>query len=257
MNRHFNLTRFGRLFRKHTIEHLTGSLLAVAVLLGGLAVVLGFVAYLNSNAPFDASLQGTLFTMGLVATGIFYTSTVFAPFGDKRQATAALTLPASHLEKYLVGWLFALPFFVAVYVGCFYLIDALVISLDDWAGARPALVPLFSNDSRLYASLGLYAMLNGLFLAGSIFFTRLHFVKTAFAVMLTLVVLALLSYKLAQGIVGPEVQSAAPFSMVSFKNGMYTLELPPVQQQWLLLLPLGLALLGWAAAYARLTEKEV
>ena len=256
MNRHFNLTRFGRLFRKHTNEQSTGYLMATAVLLGGLAAVVGGAAYLMTG-PFQASEQAAFFVLGLVAAGTFFTSTVFAPLGDKRAATAALTLPASHLEKYLVGWLFSLPLFLAVYVGCFYLVAWVVVGIHDRPGEHTALVELFSNDSKLYMSLCLYAMLNGLFLAGSIFFTRLHFVKTAFAVMLTLVVLGLVSYKLAQGIVGPEVQSAAPFSMVSFKNGMYTLELPPVQQQWLLLLPLGLALLGWAAAYARLTEKEV
>ena len=93
MSQSFNFVRFGRLFRKHTAEHLRGYLLATAVLLGGIGLVLGYVAYLNTQAM-SASVQGMVFIMGLLSSGVFFTSTVLAPFGPPRQATPALLLPA-------------------------------------------------------------------------------------------------------------------------------------------------------------------
>ena len=118
MSQFFNISRFGRLFSKHTTEHGGGYLLATGVLLGGIGLVLGFVAYLTPG-PLVPDMQAVVFSMGLLAAGAFFTSTVFALFGNNRQATAALLLPASHWEKYLVGWLYSLPVFTAVYFGCF------------------------------------------------------------------------------------------------------------------------------------------
>ena len=97
MSQLFDFSRFGRLFSKHTTEQAGGYLLAAGVLLGGLGLVLGFVAYM-SNDPITPDMQAVVFVMGLLGAGAFFTSTVLAFFGDKKQATAALLLPASHAE---------------------------------------------------------------------------------------------------------------------------------------------------------------
>ncbi len=258
MSQYFNLTRFGRLFRKHTAEHLRGYLLATAVLLGGIGLVLGYVAYL-SPGPLEPSLQAIAFIMGLLSSGAFFTSTVLAPFGPPRQATPALLLPASHWEKYLVAWLYALPIFLGVYIGCFYLMDALVLQLDNWAGPKPDLVPLFSNSEKLYSALAAYAVLNAVFLWGSIYFIRQQFIRTAFGVLLGLVVLVVLNFQVVQALVGRKVESVLPFSGLVLREGkaIESLDLPPGQGAWLVLVPVGLMLLGWAGAYARLTEKQL
>ena len=258
MSQSFNLTRFGRLFRKHTAEHLRGYLLATAVLLGGIGLVLGYVAYLNTQAM-SASVQGMVFIMGLLSSGVFFTSTVLAPFGPPRHATPALLLPASHWEKYLVAWLYALPIFVLVYIGCFYLMDALVLQLDDWAGPKPDLVSLFSDQEKLYSGLVAYAVLNAVFLWGSIYFTKQQFIRTAFGVLLGLVVVVVVNFQVVQALVGRKVESVLPFSGLVLREGkaIQSLDLPPGQGAWLVLVPVGLMLLGWAGAYARLTEKQI
>lgn len=64
MSQFFNISRFGRLFSKHTTEHVGGYLLATGVLLGGLGLVLGFVAYM-STGPVTPDLQAAIFVMGL------------------------------------------------------------------------------------------------------------------------------------------------------------------------------------------------
>lgn len=258
MSHLFNLSRFGRLFSKHTIEHWSGYLLATGVLLGGLGLVLGGAAYLSSSSlpPLE---QAAFFILGLFGAGSFFTSTVFASFGDKKQATAELMLPASHWEKYLVGWLYSLPIFLAVYIGCFYLVDSLVLQFDSYEGPPSQLVQLFSGEEKLYTSLVAYAAVNGVFLWGSIFFVKQHFVRTAFGVLLGTVVLVALNFKAMQALMGHELKTVVPFSSMSLHEGKewYAINLPEAQRAWLVLVLLGLMLLAWAAAYVRLKEKQI
>jgi hypothetical protein len=258
MSQFFSLSRFGRLFSKHTTEHWGGYLMATGVLLGGIGLVLGFVAYMN-HGPMEHIVQTVIFTMGLLSSGAFFTSTVLADYSNKRQATAALMLPASHWEKYLVGWLYSVPIFLAIYVGCFYLVDFVVLQVDSHAGPDPGIVPLFSNDSRLYLALLGYLVVNAVFLWGGIFFEKQHFVRTAFALLLLGAVVVLVNMQAVQQLMGREVSGVVPFSGMSFHEGKswYSVNLEPVQNNWFGLVPLGVMLLAWAAAYARVTEKQI
>ena len=257
MSQLFSVVRFGRLFSKHTTEQAGGYLLATGVLLGGLGLVLGFVAFMSTD-PITPDMQGVIFVMGLLAAGAFFTSTVLAFFGDKKQATAALMLPASHAEKFLVAWLYALPVFVAVYVGCFFLVDSLVLQLS--SGGKPTeLVPLFGGEHHLHLALVAYAVVNAVFLWGSIFFTRQHFVRTAFGVLVAAVVLIFLNFQAMQALVGQKLNTVVPFSSMALREGKTwsAVTLPEAQSAWLVLVPLALMLLAWAAAYQRLTEKQI
>ena len=258
MSQLFDVSRFWRLFSKHTTEHGGGYLLATGVLLGGLTLVLGAAAFLSSS-PLPASEQGAFFVLGLFGAGAFFTSTVFALYGDKKQATAALLLPASHGEKYLVGWLYSLPIFLAVYIGCFYLVDSLVLQFDSHDGPRAQLVQLFTGEEHLYTSLVAYAALHAVFLWGSIFFTKQHFVRTAFGVLLAAVVLIALNFQVLQAWAGQELNTAVPFSTMSLHEGKqwYAVSLPDAQKAWFGLVPVGVMLLAWAAAYRRVTEKQI
>jgi hypothetical protein len=258
MSQFFSFSRFGRLFSKHTTEQASGYLLATGVLLGGIGLVLGFANYMSSE-PMPTAIQAVLFTMGLLAAGAFFTSTVFAPFGNKKQATAALLLPASHGEKYLVGWLYSLPVFMAIYVGCFFLIDSLALRIHATPAHPGELVQLFSGPEELYTSLVAYAVVNAVFLWGSIFFTRQHFVRMAFGVLLALVVLTTVNYQALEALLGRSLSSAVPFASLPLREGRewYALELPPAQLAGFALVPLGLMLLAWVAAYVRLKEKQI
>ena len=101
--------------------------------------------------------------------------------------------------------------------------------------------------------------MNAVFLWGSIFFTKQHFVRTAFGVLLALVVLTTINYQAVQALIGPTLNAAVPFSSVSLHEGKewYKLTLPEAQSAWFGLVPLGLMLLAWSAAYARVTEKQI
>jgi hypothetical protein len=250
MNQHFNLTRFTRLLRKHTAEHVTSYALGAAVLLGGMLIVMGFITFLNSNR-LNPQMQAVFFTIFLLAAGSYFTSTVMAQYGAGRQAALALTLPASQLEKFLVAWLFSLPIFLVVFGVAFYLADWLILHV--MSPENTAQLPLFS--SKLASVVGLYLALHGVGLWGGIFFERLQPVKIAFLSFSAALVVGVLNYRLLAQILGAELHQAFPFGTVVLDNGY--LELPEAQTQWLSLLPIVLGALLWAASYARLTEKQL
>jgi len=74
-----------------------------------------------------------------------------------------------------------------------------------------------------------------------------------------LVVVLVLNLQVVQALVGRKVESVLPFSGLVLREGkaIQSLDLPPGQGAWLVLVPVGLMLLGWAGAYARLTEKQL
>jgi hypothetical protein len=251
MSQYVNLTRFGRLARKHLGEHTMSYLLGAAVLLGGLVVLLGFLTYIQ-HRPLNGSMQAILFMLCLLAAGSFFASTVFAQFGAGRQAALALTLPASQLEKFLLAWLLSLPVFLLVFVADFYLADWLVMHL-----VSPVVSPLLPLlDGHEVPGLRLFLALHGLALFGSIFFPRLAFVKTAFLFLGLAVLLGILNFQVLNSWLGGNLGMAIPFGAASVQ-GAGPLQLPEAQERWLVGLPLALAALLWAAAYARLTEKQL
>jgi hypothetical protein len=257
MNQFFNPTRFGRVLRKHTAEHLTSYLLSTAVLAGGILVVLGALTYLT-RSPLEREMQIILFLFGLLTAGLLFTSSVFGALGSPRGAAPALLLPASHFEKYLVAWLWSLPVFVVLYTGIFMLVNVLLLELSsqgrpyevyDFArGAREWLTPLLS-----------YALLHSVALVGAIYFKRLHIIKTAFWVFGALAALLIINRQFLK-ILLPGSSPIAPFGDVWVSEGQQHALLALPAGQWHLvlgLLPVALALLLWLAAYARLTEKQI
>ncbi|MFD1468387.1 hypothetical protein ACFQ48_09135 [Hymenobacter caeli] len=255
MNQLFSFSRFSRLFSRHTAEFLPGYAMATAVLAGGIGLVLGFVVYLNVLNP---EIQGLLFQLGLLSAGALFTAGIFAQYGAPKQATVALTLPASQLEKYLVGWVYSFLIFSVVYTACYYLVDWLMVGMDDWYGRPKELFSLF-DAHKLYEAYFYYAALHAGALWGAIFFEKNHFIKTAFGALVLGIVLIAANYQVVKAFVGDHLQMASPFSGITLSEApdLYRVSLPDAQAQWFILLPLALAVLLWRATYLRLTEKQL
>lgn len=258
MSRYFNSTRFGRLLRKHTAENLTRYLLSAGVLLGGMVLVMGSISYLQGSPP-NNIIQKIFFGLFLLAAGGFFGSAAFAQFGAGRQAAMALTLPVSQFEKYLVAWLFSLPFFLVVFVADFYVADWLVMQLLRGAGPAGTLMNVFAEREFTVDMLLALGLVHGVALWGSIYFTKLQFVKTAFLGFGVLAVLAMVNSQVLKQLITPKVMNTVPFSAVRIPEAgqQFVLELPAGHGLWLGLLPLALAALLWLGSYARLTEKQV
>ena len=257
MNQYFSFVRFGRLLRKQAAEHARRYLLGLAVLSGGILTVVGGLSYLMRQ-PLVNELQTLLFVAGLLVTGLLATATVFADLGDGRRAAPALLLPASHLEKYLAAWLYSLPLFLVVYVAVFLALDALVLQ---WAGrAYPQLphqlLDLTSSWRPFVTMVASYALVHALTLFGAIYFRRLHIIKISFAVLSGVLLVFVLNTQMWK-LLAPALRPSVPFGDVFVGKEVTTpIELPH-QLLLLAVLPLVLAALLWAAAYARLTEKQL
>lgn len=257
MSQYFNLARFGHLLRKHAAEHARRYLMSIAVLIGGIVVVLGGLTYLT-HRPLENELQTVLFMAGLLITGLLFTATVFADMGDMRRAASALLLPASHLEKYLVAWIFSLPVFLVVYLAVFLALDTLVLQ---WAGHNYPHLPhqlldLTSSWRPLLTVVASYALVHALTLFGAIYFRSLHIIKISFAV-LGLVALVIVLNSQMWKLLEAQVRPSVPFGDVFVGRDYISRIDLPYQLQIVSVLPLVLAVLLWAAAYARLTEKQL
>ena len=258
MKNHFSSRRFGRLFTKHTVEYANQYMLSVGVLIAIMTVLMGFVSYV-SPFPIAPTQQAVFFVLFLFGAGFIFTSSIFSQLGNKSQAIAMLSLPASHFEKFLVGWLYSFLIFIVVFTASFYLVDVFIISLDDWQGREKEIVNIFSADNKVYGAYLVYAFIHAVAIWGAIFFTKTHFIKTAFAFLVVMGVITALNFQVVQGLLQQDLRSAVPFGEVNFESAgeLYQLELPKQQQRFLVLVPFGLAFLFWSTAYVRIKEKQI
>lgn len=258
MHNLFSLTRFGRLFQKHTAEHWKGYLMGAGVLAGALLLVLGFLSYMNGGAP-NTRVQAAFFGMFMLGAGFLFTSHIFADFGGKSRAIAALSLPASHFEKYVVAWLYSFLFFLLAYTGIFYAVDSLILSVTKHDGQQPLLLNIFSEEEQAYSAFLLFAGVHSLALWGALFFEKLAFIKTAVAFFVVLMLVSFLNHQLLKAMLGVDLRFTIPFVSADFlEQHVYYRLTPPDPTKYLPeLVVLVFAALLWLAAYARLREKQL
>ncbi|MDB5024176.1 MAG: hypothetical protein JWP78_1931 [Mucilaginibacter sp.] len=256
MNNTFHLTRFGRLFIKHTVEHYKSYLMSLTVLIGVMVLGGSFMVYMI-NVPIDKGFQTAIFMMILCLGGTIFTSTVFTDIGDKKKAVSSLTLPASHFEKFLVGWIYSFLIFIVVYTATFYLIVLFAVNLKHFSGQPAEIINVFDNPI-CWAYL-LYAFLHAIAFHGAIFFEKLHFLKTSFAFFIYLAILTLINKVLLDALLGRDVNTGLPFGNIRFveNNKVWDLNITDAWDSFILIFLAVLALIFWVAAYYRLKEKQV
>jgi len=256
-NQYFSPARFGRLFARHTAEYLPGYLLTAAVGGGAMLLIMGFITFIQKSAP-SLNIQSIFFILFLLIGGSVFASTVFSQFGERRRATVAL-LPASHLEKYLVAWLYAVPLFLLLFVPLFYLMTAAVVYAGVAPGQAPELLNLWQNRQDMAGIFWFFTLLGALGLWGSIHFEKAQFIKTAFGVFVLLGVLSAINFQIVKGLISPNLRYGPPFAGLALVEGgqQYGLALADDQLPWLSVLPLALAALLWVGTYFRLIEKQL
>ncbi|MDO3626712.1 hypothetical protein [Mucilaginibacter sp. BT774] len=229
------------------------AVLAGVILLGG-----AFLFFVIPEPP-DPGLQTAIFVILMLIAGTIFTSTVFSDFGDKKKAMAALTLPATAFEKFLVGWLYSYLIFLLIYTAVFYLGLIGLANAKHWEPNQHFV--LFSIQQRgFYTVLTIYSLLHAIALFGAIFFNKLHFIKTGFAFFIGYVVLMIFNTVFLKAIIGLDVIKAAmPFGFLNFNVGdkYYSIVTKAIPPQAILTVLCISAVLIWVAAYFRLREKQV
>ena len=267
MNNTFSLKRFALLLKKHGKEHAKIYLLSIVLLAGIIFLVLASASFSNHRNLLPIA-QHTIFTLMLWITGSIFTSLSFADLGDKKKASGMLTLPASHLEKYMVMWVYSFVLFLLTFIAVFYFVDWIVISF----GVAPAgseknhLFNLFYGHNLTGLSSGLpffdlilYAFFHAFTFWGSIFFEKLHFVKTAVVFIVLVLILVFANSTLLSMLISTETVRNVPFEGLSHVEDGRVFRIPPNNLiSWLgkIILFAVVAVL-WLSAYYRLKEKQV
>jgi hypothetical protein len=256
MNNTFNLSRFGKLFIKHTAENYKSYLMSLTVLIGVMVLGGSFLVYMI-EVPIDKGFQSAIFVMILLLAGTIFTSTIFANIGDKKKAMASLTLPASHFEKYLVAWLYSYVLFIVVYTIGFYLVVLFAVNIKHFPGHPIEMINVFERP--LAEMFLLYAFLHSVAFLGAIFFDKLHFIKTAFLFFIFLAILIVFNRVLLGILLKRDIEVTVPFGNLRFIDNSHITDINVTQQQYsyLLIFITVLALIFWVAAYYRLKEKQV
>jgi hypothetical protein len=222
-------------------------------------VGMGFAAY-QSGGSLPVNAQIPIFMIVYLMAGAVFTSFTFAGLGSKRKAIPILTLPASHFEKLLVGWLYSFVFYQLLIIPAFYLVVLSIHKLGEMSPIKhnDELMNLFGEELILYIVLYFYAALHALCFWGSAFFNKHHYIKTALLLFTVIGLFSWLNTEFLQLFIGDAVQQGTPFGDMNIEeNGMYTKvhlkDGPPYRY----LASYAIAILMWTSTFFRLKEKEV
>ncbi|MBC6111714.1 hypothetical protein ACFOG5_14630 [Pedobacter fastidiosus] len=272
MNNTFNMNRFGLLLRRQWLDFGKIYLISLAVVLG---IIVGFYGYnipsplKNNNFDYDGNLDMRFRYPLLLMLGFIFISIVASSYfnilGQKSRAILELMTPASVLEKFLVGVFYTGIISLFSYLLIFYIAD---LGFSKYLNSELA---MFGNSSpkggsikevetisfqifhdenyRSYCSyfFAIPFLITSIFLLGSIYFNRFHFIKTALSVMVFTGMASYVVFKVSEQLTK---------NMTSINH---TLESNEKENVLLILLAVTslLTLIFWLITYVRLKEKEV
>lgn len=259
MNNTFNFGRFLRLFNKHTKEQYRTYLMSTAVLMGILLIIMGALAYSNDGF-LNIRAQGVYFDFFLLAAGTIFTSTVFAELGDEKKTIPALTLPVSHFERFLVGWIYSFIFFQIIFLACFYSVAALVARVgENNPLVHNQLLKIDFKDPGILIPYIFFVLLHGVTFLGAITFKKLHFIKTSFVLFAFLVVLLIINSSMIHMIFNENAHAGIPFAKIFIQEGQVSSQIKAGDTGDTItkVAVISTVILLWVSAYFKLKEKQV
>lgn len=261
MNNTFDIKRFGMLFKKHTIEHSKTYALSTAVLFGVIFLVLLFFSMMNKWHLHDQE-QIIVLVFSMCGFGTIFGSMVFADLGDRSKVIPALMLPSSHFEKYLVGLLYSYFIYLIVFVASFCLADYIVVGISNHDMEVDKMINVFSNTGRRpVIAFVFFTLFHAFIFWGSVFFKKLHFVKTSIVFFLCLGILLLINGLVLNMFFLPQTRFDAgmPFGGISIieSENFWTYLEPAAQfELYNKVIFVIVVLLFWTTTYFKLKEKE-
>ena len=184
-NEYFSLGRLFLLLKKDFLTHYRTILIATAAIAGFVIFASAISALKHNGVDFHLKL----YFMLLYIAGFIVTSRAFREMYNSQKSYTYMTLPVSPLEKFterliLTSIVYALGTFAIYFV-----VAAISETLNQLLfGYTPALLSPLSRAFLI--SIAAFLVIQGLFLAGAVFFKKNSFIKTI--LMLTLFAIALL-----------------------------------------------------------------
>ena len=211
-----NMKRVGALIKRDWIlykrNYLVGIIILIAMCMGLMFLVSDEA---NPQMPTDAS-EIIFFTM-LFVVGTIHTLRSFREFRNQTQSVAYLSIPASHMEKFLSRWIITLPLFVIVCSVVFVMSYPL---FSFFAEKIWGVVFLMFNSFRwtyFIEILFSYVFFHSVFLFFAICFNRNTILKSIIVFILLWLTFALFSYYINNG----SVQADDSFKAMLTSNYRY------------------------------------
>lgn len=162
-------------------------LLAVTISL----LLLWLNIYLSFRNPilFAPKFQVAYYFFGLSVSGALVANFSFAELREKPKAINFLLVPASALEKLVVGFLFSVIIYGLLYSASFYIVNSIMVHLanqllaSDWEvinifNLQTIEDPFFDNRQANQLFI-LYLTMQAFFVCGGLYFSKFSFFKTA------------------------------------------------------------------------------
>lgn len=258
MNNTFNIQRFGLLLKRQWLEFGRIYLISFLVTLGLLTTYYSLTlwAYLRGGIPeFRESALNFREPLFIIFGFIFVTiiaSNYFAHLGQKSKAIIDLLIPASTFEKFLSSIFFTALLAIASFCLLFYLTDLGFIS--NLRGKYPdnlQSLPYFFKENNPNEFKPIYVIpffVSSIFLLGSIYFERFHYIKTTISVMIFSGIWVAIIAKSAKLLYEGKVEINTTERIGHSKD---------IVELWGVLLMVVLTLIFWSIVYVRLKEKQV
>ena len=266
MNDTFDIKRFGLVFKKLIFEkslNLVGSFVLVALL-----------SWLTYHLNGDMSegwrmAQPQSFLLGLMLGGIYWVSVGFNHFSDKTEGYGFLTLPASHLEKWL-----SVVVLTNVFLTAFCLFFR-VMDMTYMSYFRTHLNPHLENYKILYDSAFVmpfwgdtkgimsqayiyFWVLTGIMAVGAVYFNKTALVKTMFIFAGTFFLLQFLNSNVTSFFFQNDTNTHLFWNSISIKSTGEDVDLPQnINQIFTTFFSYILPIILWLIALVRLREKEM
>jgi hypothetical protein len=183
-----NSRRLNLTIKKLWFENRKAFFLNLAIVAMMLIIWLGVYLSFQTPALFKPENQIAYFFVGLIVSGSLVANFLFSEFNNKPRAINYLTLPASHVEKLLSKIFLGIILYLFCYTLTFFIIDAVMVSVANnmYGTAFPIVNPItmakyrdpFFNKSP-YNLLFIHLIFQAVFVAGSLFFKRYAFLKSA------------------------------------------------------------------------------
>lgn len=282
MNNTFNFNRFWLLVKRQWLEFGKIYLISLLVVTG---VIIGFYFYglpePDTHTTDPASIynhdnEGFVYLYFRIplflVLGFMFISIIasgyFSLLGQKPKAIIELMTPASTLEKWLCGVLYTGVLSVFSFLLIFYLTDMVFVNyLQKIVGHISYTIPVEINSAPQtillsvkpffveFFSLGQIKtlvltpiMITSVFLLGSVYFNRFHYIKTAVVVMLFCTALIYVIRTVGFWLTANKVQDSASFGFRYSGNEIFT---------YMLIGTVLITLFFWAVTFFRIKEKEV
>lgn len=235
-------------------EHIRVYIIALALLFGLLSFM--FLLIHNWRDSFTGAVENGVFLIGLFLSGGLFTNSMFREFSSAPEGIWLLNIPASSAEKVVSAVLLSTVIFLAMYLGVFFLVDGLYLSLT---GQEKGVFDIFKNGFHEFVFL--YLIFNGFILLGRVSFVKHSFLKSMVVIIAGFVLLNTLNnLSLEYLIPDLSVTSSMPFSSFQFRQSGENIhvQLPaPTRARLMPALWTLLPLFLWGITWLKVKEKEI